>query len=246
MTSPRRNFPVHGVIQVYRRIVYLADCTNRHTDVNAQAAWLTLTEPSGAQPGPIRQLRLTGERLKATVDWVDLIRRVATDGDRNAFARLFEHFGPRLKGFLIKTGSDPETAEDIAQSTFVAVWRKAGQFDPASSGAAAWIFTIARNQRIDAARRSARQERVLLVEAGHEVDTADSPEQIHARNADMVLIMTALARLSEEQSTVVRLSFIEEKAHGEIASSLGIPLGTVKSRIRLAMDRLRTLLDEPT
>ncbi|MGO4513740.1 sigma-70 family RNA polymerase sigma factor [Bradyrhizobium sp. MOS001] len=179
------------------------------------------------------------------MDWAYLIKRVANEGDRDAFARLFEHFAPRVKGFLVKTGSDPETAEDIAQSTFVAVWRKAGQFDPATAGVAAWIFTIARNQRIDAARRSVRQERALSAEATYEVDTADSPEQIHARNEDAALIAAALARLSEEQSTVVRLSFIEEKAHGEIATSLGIPLGTVKSRIRLAMNRLRELLDEP-
>jgi RNA polymerase sigma-70 factor (ECF subfamily) len=173
-----------------------------------------------------------------------LIRRVANEGDRDAFARLFEHFAPRVKGFLVKTGCDPETAEDIAQSTFVAVWRKAEQFDPATVGVAAWIFTIARNQRIDAARRSVRQERALSAEVTYEVDTAGSPEQIHARNEDAALIAGALARLSEEQSTVIRLSFIEEKAHGEIASSLGIPLGTVKSRIRLAMNRLRELLDE--
>ena len=213
--------------------------------MNAQAARLMRREPSKGQPGPTRQRRPTGGRLNATVDWVDLIRRVAKDGDRDAFARLFEHFAPRVKGFLVKTGSDPETAEDIAQSTFVAVWRKAGQFDPKTAGISAWIFTIARNQRIDAARRSVRQERVLSAEATYQVDTAESPEQIHARNEDVALVTTALARLSEEQFTVVRLSFIEEKPHGEISVLLGIPLGTVKSRIRLAMTRLRDLLDEP-
>jgi RNA polymerase sigma-70 factor (ECF subfamily) len=179
------------------------------------------------------------------VNWVDLIRRVANDGDRDSFARLFEHFAPRVKGFLVRMGCDPESAEDIAQSTFVAVWRKASQFDPATAGVAAWIFTIARNQRIDAVRRSLRQERAILSDAIYETETVVSPEQIHAVHEDARRIATALAALSEEQSTVVRLSFIEEKAHGEIASSLGIPLGTVKSRIRLAMSRLRELLDEP-
>ncbi|QAU44413.1 sigma-70 family RNA polymerase sigma factor [Bradyrhizobium guangzhouense] len=179
------------------------------------------------------------------MDWIDLISRVASHGDRDAFARLFEHFAPRVKGFLIKTGSDPETAEDIAQSTFVAVWRKAGQFDPTTAGVAAWIFTIARNQRIDIARRALRHDRALQSpETAYEVETVASPEAIRAQSEDVTRIAKALARLSEEQSTVVRLSFIEERPHGEIASSLGIPLGTVKSRIRLAMKRLRELLDE--
>lgn len=182
------------------------------------------------------------------MDWADLINRVAKHGDRDAFARLFEHFSPRVKGFLVKTGTAPETAEDIAQSTFVAVWRKAAQFDPATVGVAAWIFTIARNQRIDTARRLVRHDRALVSETAwgiESVEPADTPEHIRARHEDAARVSKALTRLSKEQSTVVRLSFIEEKVHGEIASSLGIPLGTVKSRIRLAMIRLKDLLDEP-
>ena len=210
----------------------------------SRAARLKRREPFGAGPGPGRHYRPAGERLKATVDWAYLIKRVANDGDEDAFALLFEHFAPRVKGFLIKTGSDPETAEDIAQGTFVVIWRKAAQFDPATAGVAAWIFTIARNQRIDAARRTLRHDRTLQAWETWEIETADSPEKIHARHEDALRISRALTHLSEEQSTVIRLSFIEGKAHGEIASALGLPLGTVKSRIRLAMNRLRELLDE--
>lgn len=212
----------------------------------SRSARLRTREPIGERRRDApRQHRPAGERLKSTVDWANFIKRVAEDSDRVAFARLFEHFAPRVKGFLINTGSDPETAEDITQSTFVAIWRKAGQFDPATAGVAAWIFTIARNQRIDAVRRSRRHDRVLQSsDAIYEVETAESAENIHARNEDALRIARALANLSEEQSTVVRMSFIEERAHGDIATALGIPLGTVKSRIRLAMNRLRYLLDE--
>ncbi|WP_145668850.1 sigma-70 family RNA polymerase sigma factor [Bradyrhizobium stylosanthis] len=179
------------------------------------------------------------------MDWANLIKRVADSGDRVAFARLFEHFAPRVKGLLVKTGSDPETAEDIAQRTFVAIWRNAGQFNPATAGVAAWIFTIARNQRIDAARRSGRHDRALQSsDTIYEMETAESPEQVHTRNEDAARIAWALAILSEEQSTVIRMSLIEERAQGDIAAALGIPLGTVKSRTRLAMNRLRDLLDE--
>jgi DNA-directed RNA polymerase specialized sigma24 family protein len=152
-----------------------------------------------------RSSRLRGfgnERPRVTVEWATLIGRVA-EGDREAFRRLFEHFAPRVKGLMLRAGASRDDAEEIAQETLLAVWRKAAQFDPVSAGAPAWIYTIARNLKI-------------------------------AR---------ALSNLSEEQSMAIRLSFIEERPHPEIAESLGIPLGTVKSRIRLAMNRLRVLLD---
>jgi len=195
----------------------------------------------------IRLQRTPLERPKATVEWAELIGRVAAHGDRDAFKLLFEHFAPRVKGLLMKIGTDADTAEEIAQSTLLAVWRKAAQFDPSSGGAAAWIFTIARNLRIDAARRAVRQARADqpgLIDDADEI--VDSPEILMTRGEDVSRVAAALLRLSEEQSRVVRMSFIEERPHAEIAESLGIPLGTVKSRIRLAMSRLRDLLDEPT
>jgi RNA polymerase sigma-70 factor (ECF subfamily) len=184
--------------------------------------------------------------VKITVEWAQLIGRVADHGDREAFGRLFEHFAPRVKGLMLKAGAGHDDAEEIAQETLLAVWRKAGQFDPSSAGAAAWIFTIARNLRIDAVRRSSRAGPVDHgAELDYLVDSADLPDETLAKNDGTDRLTTALSGLSEEQSTAIRLSFIEERPHSEIADSLGIPLGTVKSRIRLAMNRLRTLLDEP-
>lgn len=186
-----------------------------------------------------------GERPKATVEWAELIGRVAAHGDRDAFRLLFEHFAPRVKGFLVKTGMSADAAEEIAQATLLTVWRKAAQFDPASAGAAAWIFTIARNLRIDSARSAARQAKVAVSAARDETpEVADSPETMMSRSEDVSRVTAALQRLSDEQSKVIRMSFIEEQPHGEIAERLGIPLGTVKSRIRLAMGRLRELLDD--
>jgi RNA polymerase sigma-70 factor (ECF subfamily) len=188
---------------------------------------------------------IIGERPKATVEWAELIGRVAAHGDRDAFKLLFEHFAPRVKGFLVKTGMNADAAEEIAQNTLLTVWRKAAQFDPASAGAAAWIFTIARNLRIDAARQAARQAKVAAsAERDETPEVAESAETMMTRRDDVSRVAAALQRLSEEQSTVIRLSFIEEQPHGEIAERLGIPLGTVKSRIRLAMARLRDLLDD--
>ncbi|CCD88506.1 Putative RNA polymerase sigma factor [Bradyrhizobium sp. ORS 285] len=179
------------------------------------------------------------------MDWAELIGRVAARGDREAFKALFEHFAPRIKGFLIKTGCNADEAEEIAQSTMVAVWTKAAQFDPTTAGAAAWIFTIARNQRIDAARKAIREGRLSKeIVLDEEADPTLAADQIVSRVEDATRVAAAIERLSVEQSTVIRLSFIEERPHSEIAAVLGLPLGTVKSRIRLAMNRLRDLLDD--
>ena len=193
-------------------------------------AWLSM----GASKGP-----------KTKVEWAHLIGRVASHGDREAFKDLFEHFAPRIKGFMLKAGCSADEAEEIAQNTLIAVWRKAGQFDPSTTGAAAWIFTIARNLRINSLRRAARTGRF-----GDDAELADRPDPTEpadvmiSRVEDASRVKAAIARLSAEQSRVIRLSFIEERPHPEIASLLGIPLGTVKSRIRLAMNRLRDLLDQ--
>lgn len=178
------------------------------------------------------------------MEWATLIGRVAA-GDREAYQRLFEHFAPRVKGLMLKAGASSDDAEEIAQETLLAVWRKAAQFDPVSAGAAAWIYTIARNLRIDAVRRVARAGTVDHdAELEYLVDPAEPADDLMARNDEAVRVERALSSLSDEQSMAIRLSFIEERPHGEIAGALGIPLGTVKSRIRLAMNRLRTLLDE--
>jgi RNA polymerase sigma factor (sigma-70 family) len=205
------------------------------------------TRTSGTVFRPAGPVKDDKERPRAKVEWAQLIGRVAAERDLEAFEILFEHFAPRIKGFLLKSGAGDDQAEEITQETMVALWRKADLFDPATAGAAAWIFTIARNLRIDAARRAARTVRVDHgAEQEYLVDPALSPESSFAQIDEAARVTGALRRLPPEQSEVIRLSFIEERPHSEVAKRLGIPLGTVKSRIRLAINRLRDLLDEPT
>ena len=169
----------------------------------------------------------------------------ASHADREAFRSLFDYFAPRIKGFMLKAGCSADEAEEITQNTLIAVWRKAGQFDPKSTGATAWIFTIARNLRIDSLRRQARAGQLGEdPELVNRPDAAESADLLISRVEDTVRVKAAIERLSYEQSKVIRMSFIEERPHPEIASLLGLPLGTVKSRIRLAMNRLRELLDQ--
>jgi len=210
-----------------------------------------LSPPGMRVTRPLRQSRLSpmsteNEATVARAQWGRLIRSIATHQDRSAFAALFQHFAPRIKTFMQRSGSSEARAEELAQEAMLAVWRKALLFDPASASAATWVFTIARNLRIDAYRRERRGGVVETSDIAIEfqVDESPQPDARLASSQTEARVQTALAALSDEQKRVVELSFFEEKAHAEISKILDIPLGTVKSRLRLAMGRLRNLLGE--
>lgn len=191
---------------------------------------------------------MTSERDQPAgqIDWASRIARIAAQEDRIAFSELFEYFAPRIKAFMLRSGAGDANAEELAQETMLMVWRKAALFDPSSLGAAAWIFTIARNLRIDGHRRDQRGGiRVGVdVDIEFEVDDAPLPDSRLEIVQSEERVRAALSQLPDDQMRVVELSFFEEKAHAEIAQALDIPLGTVKSRLRLAMGRLRNLLSE--
>ncbi len=181
-------------------------------------------------------------------NWAVLIKAVANHHDRAAFATLFEHFAPRVKTFMRRSGANDASADELAQETLLMVWRKAALYDPSRAGATAWIFTIARNLRIDALRREKRSasgnNASSDIDAEFQVDDAPHPDARVESAQIETRVRAALGELSEDQLRVVELSFFQEKAHAEIAQILQIPLGTVKSRLRLAMNRLRSLLGE--
>lgn len=178
------------------------------------------------------------------VDWASLIRDIAARPDREAFGTVFSHFAPRVKALLIKLGTAPELADDLAQEAMLTVWRKADQFDPSTSAVAAWIYTIARNLRIDALRRT--RPSTTLTEIRHEAweDEAPRPDEILQAQQDFLRVRKALAELPQDQADAIRSAYYLEMSQTDIAVALDTPLGTVKSRVRLAIKRLRTLLDD--
>jgi RNA polymerase sigma-70 factor (ECF subfamily) len=174
---------------------------------------------------------------RAELSHEDLLTRVA-QGDRVAFAALFDAYAGRVKGYLLRLGAAGAIAEDLAQDAMVAVWRRASTYDAARAKASTWIFVIARNCWIDKLRR----EKVELayratLDASEEGD--DAPDEEVEREDAATRMRAIVETLSEEQKAVVRLSFFEDKPHSEIAAELKLPLGTVKSRLRLAMMKLR-------
>lgn len=188
------------------------------------------------------RVKTTSEEPGAEASAEDLMSAVAERRDRKAFARLFELFGPRIKGYLIRQGADPASAEDLVQDVMLTVWRRAAQFDRSKAAASTWLFTIARNRRIDTLRRVRRPEidpadPALVREPD---DPADRVVEAAQRRASL---HAAVAELPEDQAKLLRLAYFEDKSHSVIAAELSLPLGTVKSRLRLAMGKLRAALE---
>ena len=207
----------------------------------------TRTLPNGGiRPGgaPAMSVKPAEPRVAASgTELSALIVAIATRADREAFGRLFRHFAPRVKSYLVRSGLPANAAEELAQETLLTVWRKAAYFDPTRAAASTWIFTIARNLSIDLKRRERYGDTYKAETHEDEVDET-SGETILMTAEREARVRAALAKLSEEQATIVRLSFFQEKPHSQIAQELGIPLGTAKSRVRLALNRLRALLED--
>jgi len=170
----------------------------------------------------------------------DLLLRVGKTRDREAFIALFQYFAPRIKSYLLKHGASESAAEEAVQNTFVTVWEKAASYDPRKAAASTWIFTIARNKRIDALRREKYIESVdedtfdNLAAPEEEAAYADAPtvEKLH----------DALDGLPPEQAELLRMAFFDDKSHQTIADETSLPLGTVKSRLRLGLQKLHQAL----
>jgi RNA polymerase sigma-70 factor (ECF subfamily) len=195
--------------------------------------------------GPVQLRRSMSDATAVAApaeSFADMVRAIASSGDRAAFAGLFGHFAPRVKSYLLRLGAEPEQAEELAQETLLSVWRKAAAFDPSKAAVSTWVFTIARNLRIDAYRRERRGE--PTDDPSEAPDPQAAPDATLAATQSEARIRVALLSLPPEQAEVVRHAFFSDKPHSQIAEDLALPLGTVKSRLRLAMGRLRDLLGD--
>ena len=186
--------------------------------------------------------RMAGQSRVAANDgskrmlWVSHMARIRDDKDRTAFAEVFDHFAPRVKGFLMKSGADATLAEECTQDVMAALWQKSHQFDPTRASVATWIFTIARNRKIDLIRRQRRPEPEDLTWGPEaEPDQAD----ILSLQQETEILGTALRALPIAQRELIDKAYFGDLTHSEIAAETGLPLGTIKSRIRLALERLR-------
>ena len=173
----------------------------------------------------------------------DLLRRVAERADTTAFRELYQTYGPRVKAYMMRLGADAGTAEDLADETLINVWRSAAHYTADKGGAATWIFAIARNLRIDRLRREVPWQE-LPQELRDGVCGDLRPDEALVEKERQARVRAALSSLPPEQREVVTLSYLEGRSHGEIAKRLGVPLGTVKSRMRIAYQKIRAGLED--
>jgi RNA polymerase sigma-70 factor (ECF subfamily) len=177
------------------------------------------------------------------LDAAGCMGRIVATRDRAAFKLLFLTYAPKVKTYLIRHGANAAQAEELAQEALLTLWRKADYYDPQRASVAAWLFTIARNLRIDSIRKE--QSAIAYALAVPAVEASqDSPEDDSEAAEREVRIREAVRILPPEQMEVIRLSFFFDKPHAEIARELSLPLGTVKSRLRLAVARLRGVLGD--
>ena len=195
---------------------------------------LAVMESADTRPGDDKQ--------RMELHLRSLISRVSQNRDRQAFSELFDHFAPRLKSFMMRKNASAELAEDLVQEAMIAVWTKAQSYEPTKGAVSTWVFTIARNLRIDRFRRDGNMP---LTELGDYDEPSEAPEgeELLGRKQEDSLVARALESIPQEQREILLLSFVEDMPQSEIASKLAIPLGTVKSRMRLAYGHLRRLLE---
>jgi RNA polymerase sigma factor (sigma-70 family) len=197
---------------------------------------LTPPQPVEMVSSEARQDVNAPERKKDEQPWVAQVIRIRDQRDQAAFAELFQHFAPRVKAFLMKSGADATLAEECAQEVMATLWHKAHMFDPSRASVATWIFTIARNRKIDVLRKQRRPEPEDLT-WGPEAEP--DQEAVLTLQQESERLRSALAGLPEAQRKLVERAYFGDLSHSEIAAETGLPLGTIKSRIRLALERLR-------
>lgn len=175
---------------------------------------------------------------------LDLLARIARDRSEEAFSRLFDFYGPRIRAYMLRQGADAATAEELVQETLLTVWRKAHLYSAEKGNPTTWIFTIARNLRIDRLRREVPWQE-LSDEQAAAIPAEDAlPDEVASGTQRQQRVQNVLADLPDDQRQVVIMGFIDGLSHSEIAERLSLPLGTVKSRMRLAYAKVRNALED--
>jgi RNA polymerase sigma-70 factor (ECF subfamily) len=203
-----------------------------------------------AAPAPLYRRQASEQRIhmnsqaeQPTQDMLAAwLKAVAARQDRDAFARLHGYFAPRLVSWLTRSGLSYALAEELSQEALLSVWRKAALYSPEHGAVTTWIFVIARNLRTDHQRRKTNRETASL-DDWDQIDDSPTGEEVLVATERETRLRTAMSRLPREQAVVLEQAYFAEKPQSEIARELNVPLGTVKSRVRLALAKLKSLLE---
>lgn len=207
-----------------------------------------LSANAAVKERPVTTLDQKPSRAEGRKDpWSQLLEKVGKHQDRQAYHALFEHFAPQIKYYAMANGMSSH-AEELVQEVFVSIWRRSCLYDWRKAAASTWIFTIARNQRIDMLRKMQRTSAEMPMETEDlwqiPGDNEDEPVTSLHRLMSERRVRDSLRHLPEEQVTVIAKVYMEHKSHQMVANELDIPLGTVKSRVRLALNKLKVILQD--
>ena len=177
-------------------------------------------------------------------DWGAMLARVAEKDDKAAFRAIYQHFAPRIKAYAINQGFS-QHAEVLVQEVMTNVWRNAGKYSASLASVSTWIFTIARNQRIDILRKLNRTRAEIVIETEDlwQIPTEDTTICSIQNLSTEKFVKAGIDQLPEEQMIALRKVYYEGKTHEEVAEELNIPLGTVKGRLRLSLQKLRVMFE---
>lgn len=177
-------------------------------------------------------------------DWGALLARVAENDDKAAFRAIYQHFAPRIKAYAINQGFS-QHAEVLVQEVMTSVWRNADKYTESLASVSTWIFTITRNQRIDILRKLNRTRAEIVIETEDlwQIPTEDTTICSIQNLSTEKFVKAAIDKLPEEQMIALRKVYYEGKTHEEVAEELNIPLGTVKGRLRLSLQKLRVMFE---
>lgn len=201
---------------------------------------------TSASNGPKKPASANGKSVSAdqiSSQLAGYIEAIAQKQDRSAFAQIFSYYAPRVKGYLIRLGMRAQQAEELSQDVMLTIWRKAALYDRNVAAPSTWIFTIARNRRIDVMRKHSFTELELTDPALVGEDPERPDDYVEARSRD-TRVRAAIETLPTDQAEMIKQAFFNDWSHSEVAKKTGLPLGTVKSRLRLAFGRLREALKE--
>jgi len=200
-------------------------------------------KPSGNLKEVSSRVKPPTARMLTEEEMTPLIASIAEQGDRQAFAKVYKYFAPRVKSFLVGKGLTQAAADDVLQEVMLAVWQKASSYDRAKAKLSTWVFTIARYKYIDRLRREGCRPTETANFDMHESENMLSDDEV-LQEQRQDAVQAAIANLPTDQHSVIFLSFVKGLAHSEIAEQLGMPLGTVKSRIRRSFAQLREELGD--